>query len=217
MLLSGDAEVFGLGEGMATHYVAREPVTHFLSLVGRPSEEAAAEALYRNEGRGVAICQMDDREHAERVLPEWRTEPADLHVLRDNSKLPEVPADAVRFVTLTEIMAAPHIPAELRDELKSASLWSEIAATIVDGRPVAFCYAASDTETLWDISADTLEPYRRHGYAAFAVTHMIHHMHRRRRSPVWGAEESNVASWSLARKLGFVPVDRLIVLRSPED
>ena len=44
----------------------------------------------------------------------------------------------MRFVKLEEILAAQDVPEQLRDELKSASLWSDVAATIVDGRPVAF-------------------------------------------------------------------------------
>jgi RimJ/RimL family protein N-acetyltransferase len=38
------------------------------------------------------------------------------------------------------------------------------------------------------------------------------------KAPVWGALESNEASMKLAEKLGFTPVDRLIVFqRAPRD
>jgi RimJ/RimL family protein N-acetyltransferase len=80
---------------------------------------------------------------------------------------------------------------------------------------VSFCYAASVTETLWDISIDTLDEYRGQGHAALAVAFMVRRMARQGKRPVWGAEESNTASMALARKLGFEPVDRLIVFAAP--
>jgi RimJ/RimL family protein N-acetyltransferase len=218
MLLDGSAELFGFEENdESPAYIARDPDSHLLSVVGPATAEAAKEALYRNEGRGLALCQEEQQAYVADLFPGWRPEPATLHVLGDESRLPAVPDSAVRFVELAEILKAPGVPEQLRDELKSASLWSDVAATIVDGRTVAFSYVASVTETLWDISVDTLEPHRRRGYAALAVTFMIRHMARQGKRPVWGAEESNVASWSLARKLGFAAVDRLIVFHSPED
>jgi hypothetical protein len=33
--------------------------------------------------------------------------------------------------------------------------------------------------------------------------------------PVWGAEETNLPSLRLAARLGFVPVDELLVFRAP--
>ena len=85
------------------------------------------------------------------------------------------------------------------------------AAAFADGRPVSFCYAADETEGLWDISIDTLEPYRRQGYAARCVSYMVEEMRRRGKEPVWAAEVSNHPSMRLAAKLGFVPVDGLLL------
>ncbi len=86
-------------------------------------------------------------------------------------------------------------------------------AMLADGRPVSFCYAADETEGLWDISIDTLEPYRRQGYAARCVSYMVDEMRRRGKEPVWAAEETNLPSMRLAAKLGFVPVDGLLLFR----
>jgi RimJ/RimL family protein N-acetyltransferase len=36
------------------------------------------------------------------------------------------------------------------------------------------------------------------------------------KQPVWAAEEDHPASWRLAQKLGFVPVDVLALFKSPE-
>jgi len=76
-------------------------------------------------------------------------------------------------------------------------------------RPVAFCYAAVQTETLWDVAVDTLAEHRRRGLAAACFTALARHMNDRGLSPVWGSLDDNVASMKLARKLGFVPVARL--------
>jgi predicted GNAT family acetyltransferase len=67
---------------------------------------------------------------------------------------------------------------------------------------------------LWDISIDTLERYRRQGYAARCVSYMVDEMRRRGKEPVWAAEDTNAPSMRLAAKLGFVPVEGLLVCRS---
>jgi RimJ/RimL family protein N-acetyltransferase len=79
-----------------------------------------------------------------------------------------------------------------------------MAAVWADGRPVSFCYPVWQTETLWDVSIETLETYRRRGFAARAARTMIRHMRQTGRAPVWGALDTNVASRALAAKLGFV-------------
>jgi GNAT superfamily N-acetyltransferase len=85
------------------------------------------------------------------------------------------------------------------------------AAALAEGRPVSFCVASDQTEGLWDISIDTLERYKRQGYAARCVSYMIDEMRRRGKEPVWAAEETNPPSMRLAVKLGFFPVDGLVL------
>ena len=51
------------------------------------------------------------------------------------------------------------------------------------------------------------------GYAARCVSHMVDEMRRRGKEPVWAAEETNAPSMRLAAKLGFVPVDGLLLCR----
>jgi RimJ/RimL family protein N-acetyltransferase len=80
---------------------------------------------------------------------------------------------------------------------------------------VTFCYTASETETLWDASIDTLEPYRRRGLARECARFLIHHMTVHGKAPVWGSFESNEASLGLARTLGFRPAGRLVVFFRP--
>jgi predicted GNAT family acetyltransferase len=85
----------------------------------------------------------------------------------------------------------------------------------VNGVAASFCYAGSTTETLWDVSIDTLEPFRRQGYAGLCVAYVVDQMNREGKRPVWGAVESNEASLRLASKLGFKPVDRITVFERP--
>jgi RimJ/RimL family protein N-acetyltransferase len=87
-----------------------------------------------------------------------------------------------------------------------------VAATWADGRPVAFCYPVLQTERWWDVSVDTLPDYRGRGLAGRAARAMIRHMRQHGKAPVWGALESNGASLSVARQLGFAEAGRLTVL-----
>jgi RimJ/RimL family protein N-acetyltransferase len=82
---------------------------------------------------------------------------------------------------------------------------------MIDARAVSFCYPCWQTEGLWDVSVDTLEQHRGRSLGMAAVRFMIDHMRREGRAPVWGALASNRASLRLAAKLGFVPVDRIVV------
>ena len=79
-----------------------------------------------------------------------------------------------------------------------------MAVALADGRPVSVCYAAFTTETLWDVSVETAEPYRRRGLAAACFRALAAHMGERGKLPTWGAMLDNPASLGLAAKLGFV-------------
>jgi GNAT acetyltransferase-like protein len=79
-----------------------------------------------------------------------------------------------------------------------------MAAVWADGRPVSFCYPVWQTETRWDVSIETLVPYRRLGLAARGARTLIRYMRGTGRAPVWGALETNTASRTLAARLGFL-------------
>ena len=134
---------------------------------------------------------------------------AHILTLRDE-KLPGDLA-ATRLLFASDGHLLEHVPRPLRDELRGALRHVPIAAAFVGGQAVAFCYPGAITETLWDISIDTLEPFRRRGLAALAVAVMTRHMRLLGRAPVWGAADDNPASFALARKLGFDVVDHVFV------
>jgi hypothetical protein len=168
---------------------------------------------------GVAAEILAAPEHADWVtaaLPDWTAESATLHVLPDFDRLPEPEPGRVRLLDPSELSAIPDLPDSLRDELGvEAAAGSPIAAACVDQRPVAFCHAAAITETLWDVSIETLEPYRRRGLAAQCAAYLMRGLAEDDKRPVWGAAESNAPSALLATKLGFRAVDSLVVFARP--
>jgi hypothetical protein len=130
-----------------------------------------------------------------------------------NGMLIPAPPHPCREIGLSEIAAQDHVPGELLSQLTHVAADGVAAvAALNDELPVAFAYAAAETESLWDVSIDTIPSHRRQGYATTAVCHLMRRMREQGKSAVWGAVESNQASASLARCLGFVETDRLWIL-----
>jgi hypothetical protein len=117
-------------------------------------------------------------------------------------------ADAKRLAAVPD--------AELRAELEEAIQGGPLAIALAGEELAAFCYAGSVTETLWDISIDTLAAHRRRGLAGAAVARLAALHAAAGRRPIWGAEVSNAGSMGLAAKLGFRPVDEVWLWRAAE-
>ena len=117
-------------------------------------------------------------------------------------------ADAARLASVPD--------AALRAELEEAIQDGPLAVALAGEELAAFCYAGSVTETLWDISIDTLAAHRRRGLAGAAVARLAELHAAARRRPVWGAEISNAGSMGLAAKLGFRPVDEVWLWRAAD-
>jgi GNAT superfamily N-acetyltransferase len=219
MLLSGRCEVLGLAEGgPEPQFVVREleeSEDRTVCVVGRPPADAIREATRRNRDGGEILTTPEGASLILSALPDWTATRATLHLLGDASRLPRIVEGEVRPFGASDLATvADELPEELRSELEGAiARGAHAVAASADGRPVSFCYAADETEGLWDISIDTLEPYRRQGYAARCVSYMVDKMRRRGKEPVWAAEVTNLTSMRLATKLGFVPVDELLLFR----
>lgn len=211
MLLRGSCEISGLEEEEEPRFVVRDPEDVLISVVGRPGRDAIEEAVAREWEGDVVIAPPENGPHVAAALPGWRAVRATLHLLTDTDRLPRVPAGSVRLLGSSDSLDG--LPPDLRSELRIAAGRSPIAVSLEDSRPVSFCYAAAQTESLWDISIDTLEEFRRRGHAARCVAFMVEHMGKEGLRPVWGAEEWNRASLGLAARLGFVPVDKLLVFQ----
>lgn len=216
MLLSGQCEVYGLEDAGRLSFIARHAEMEMGVICGRPAPDLIRRVIALPPSPETVLCPPEDRLHVAEAAPEWRSELATIYRLATDERLPEVPADAVCLLSLSEIESMNHAPAELKEELIEAATHSPVAATCIEQLPVSFCYAGSRTESLWDISIDTLAGYRNLGYAALCVSFLIEYFRRRGLAPVWGAVESNTPSMRLAAKLGFTPVDQIVVFEQSD-
>jgi RimJ/RimL family protein N-acetyltransferase len=236
MLLTGRARVSFLepADYARDGFVVELASRALLSAVDRPPASLIAERAHGLSGDVNVLCLPDMVEPVAAALPGWRSQGVRLHAL------PGVmpwEADGDPDVTVFVSADAPalhHIPDALREELEDALAGHPaarfvpgalppytpadlsptpvpVAAAWVDGRPVAFCYPVLQTERWWDVSVDTLEEFRGRGLAPRAAREMVRLMRTRGKSPVWGAVETNAASLSVARRLGFVEAGRLAV------
>jgi hypothetical protein len=214
ILLSGACEV--LGDTAHGDYVVRSVDTALAAVVGRPSTGALREMAARG-GVLEILCAEEAAAATVAALPGWRADPATIHVLgRTDPPRAFAPGRDVRLVGPDEPVSLTHLPAELRRELQAARHRSPFAIAFAGGRGVSFAYAPWQTETLFDVSIDTVASHRGRGRGAAAARLLIEHMRARGRQPVWGAMEGNIASLRLAARLGFVPVDRLFVVTREE-
>jgi GNAT superfamily N-acetyltransferase len=235
MLLSGRAEIHRstLGSGSVPGFIVVVRDAALVSIVGRPAEADISTVIASISGDVNLLAQMEDADYVSLALGTWRRRRAIVHVLR---QLPQWDTNIdphTRVFTLESAPRFDHVPELLRRELLDAlkgrtvsrfvpgelppsgtvrsRMTVPMAAAWADGRPVSFCYPVWQTETLWDVSIETLEPYRRLGLGARAARTLIRHMRGTGRSPAWGALESNTASRGLAARLGFLEAGGLAV------
>ena len=127
------------------------------SVVGEPEPQAVALAA-RDVPELLAF--EDNIERLRSHLPAFQAETAT--IFTEPELLPYVPAHRSCEISLDEISVQSHLPADPLAELSNVA---EDGVTIVaafDGsHPVAFAYVASETETLWDVSIDTIRSHRR--------------------------------------------------------
>lgn len=196
MLLSGKAAV----RGTPRDYVITYPDYRLCAVVGRPEAALLARSLQRVRH---LICRDASEPHVAPLLKGWTRTRALLHTRFRSTLTP--PAGDVRVVASTRDLR--RIPEPLRSELRRNLSRCPMVAAYVGDRPVSIAAACWQTEKWFDISIDTLKPFRRLGFATQSARGLIAEMKARGRSPVWGAAEDNPASLGLAKKLGFRPVD----------
>jgi GNAT superfamily N-acetyltransferase len=212
LLLAGDSRLFGRpdrGDAVVVHTDGT-----LAAVIGRPTASEIAQAAATV--RGELLADEPTTAHVASALPGWRAEGAVIHACAPAG--PPAPPPGIATRRLEAADGLDHLPAELRDEIEDARSRTLVVVALADALPVAFCYAGSETESLWDVSIDTLESHRRRGFGAAAFLHLAALLAGRGKAPVWGALDSNLSSLRLAARLGFVPVDRLTVFsrREPE-
>ena len=158
-------------------------------LVDTPCSERIAELIGEETGRPARFVQ-------------------DIyHVLEGPA--PRFELEAVRLLTPDD---APLLESELRGTgyvSQSEMLAQGVAAgAIVDGRIVSLAHTSARSERYADIGVDTLEAFRRRGFARAAAALVAERIRQEGQTPVWSTGDHNVASLALARQLGFVEVSR---------
>ncbi len=235
MLLSGRAIVRArAGSDPAEDpFVAVVPDAALASIVGEPSDEDIRAAVQSLGGDVNVLCQPEQASEVRRALG-WIERPAIIHAA-PRTRSWESDDSGVRLFTRLTAPRFDHVPEALRRELLDALEGRTVSRFVpgevpdvrpvstaggvvmsgvwADGRPVSFCYPVWQTESWWDVSIATLEPYRGRGLAACAARALIRHMYQYEagRAPVWGALESNAPSRALARRLGFREAARIVV------
>jgi hypothetical protein len=224
MLLSGRAVV--AAPSGHDGFIVVVPDLALASIVGCPPASQIAGVLATLAGDVNVLAQMEDADHVARALTGWRRQRAIIHVLPGVMPWEGETDPQTRVFTRQSAPRFTHVPETLRRELLDAlkgrtvsrfvpgalppagarvsRLPVPMAAVWADGRPVSFCYPVWQTETWWDVSIETLAPYRKTGLGARAARTLIRYMRATGRAPVWGALETNTGSRTLAARLGFL-------------
>jgi RimJ/RimL family protein N-acetyltransferase len=77
-------------------------------------------------------------------------------------------------------------------------------AIVADGRLASLCYSARNTPIAAEAGVDTLEEFRGRGYAPAVITAWARVVREEGRIPLYSTSWENLASRSVARKLGLV-------------
>ena len=213
LLLSGRGEVLLGPEGRrGAGYLVVDPGGDAVFAVGRPVQSLMDAFLASRPPQVPVLSSLESGEHLRSLLAGWPQQAATIHLHAAPECLPP-PRHPVRPLEESDL-AHPELPPALRTELARALSRTPVAAALDGERPVAFCYAAYESSSWWDISLDTLPTHRREGYATAATAYEILRRMPDQR-PVWGAIEANAASSQMAVKYGFRAVDRLLVFHPP--
>ncbi len=205
-LLSRSCELFGLTK---ESFVIRRFDTPLICVIGKPAISAIQEAVSKSVAEVEVLTYRESVAHVGSALSDWREEAAIIHEFTNPHGMNEKIDERVRLANENELFWLEDEFPELAKELLEALPFSAITTFFIENKPVSFCYSTCESESLWDVSIETLPGYQRKGFAECCARFMIQHMFEKGKQPSWGALKSNTASLNLAKKLGFVPVAEL--------
>lgn len=210
MLRSGRSEIVGAPGPRPGDFLVRGTDFGLFCVAGEPDLEPLADSLTRWAGRAI-LCSPEAAARVAAAVPR-RWKPARVIVQALDGEGPAAPLEpSAVMLSPRDAASLAHLPGLLREEIETALGYAHVAAARDGGLPVSFAYASYETEALWDLSIDTLPGHRGRGLARACCEFLIAHMSRHGKEPVWGVLEGNVASLRLAARLGFTPVDELVV------
>ncbi len=211
-LLSRSCELFGLTKA---GFVIRRFDTPLSCVIGKPAISAIQEAVSKSVAEVEVLTYRESVAHVGSALSDWQEEAAIIHKFSNPHGMNKKIDERVRLANENELFWLEDEFPELAKELLEALPFSAIAAFFIENKPVSFCFSTCESESLWDVSIETLPGYQRKGFAECCARFMIQHMFEKGKQPSWGALKSNTASLNLAKKLGFVPVAELYLFSRP--
>ena len=211
-LLSRSCELFGLTKA---GFVIRRFDTPLICVIGKPAISAIKEAVSKCVAEVEVLTYRESVVHVGSALSDWQEEAAIIHEFSKPPDMKEKIDGQVRLANENELLWLKDEFPELAKELLEALPFSPIAAFFVENKPVSFCCSTCESESLWDVSIETLPGYQRKGFAECCARFMTQYMFKKGKQPSWGALKSNTASLNLAKKLGFVPVGELYLFSRP--
>jgi GNAT superfamily N-acetyltransferase len=157
------------------------------------------------------VIQVEDAPHARSQLPGWVVGYGLIHVKPVSETAPTQRQENPNIV-----VQSPPEPELLARLPPLSRKWGGAAAAIAvwmhEGQPASVCAAAAVTESFWDVGIETQAEYRRRGYGRTCFEALEHRMAEKGKRPIWGADKKNSASLAMARRLGFEPIDEVVVL-----
>lgn len=132
------------------------------------------------------------------------------------------PNEAVRLLTPEDVTRLVKAPTEVQGngyKTHAAMVTDGIAAgAVVDNNIVAIAHTYAENNLHTDIGVSTIETWREKGFATAAASLVAQEIQARGKVPVWSCGEDNIASLSVAQKLGFTEVGRrtYVIPISPE-
>src|SRR5262249_52959716 len=195
MLRSPHAQIFSAAHGEGIVIRLLHGAMAAVSTIGTPDAATLASALEGATPMTPVIAQVDSASHVAQLLKQiapaadgrdWSAERMLFHTLGDNPAIAPVdPGVVIRLLAGSDSL--DHLPRGLRHEITHARLSFPTGAAFVDGLPVSFCYPCFASESLWDVSIDTLETHRGRGLAAQLARFMIDPIREQALGPALGA------------------------------
>ena len=130
--------------------------------------------------------------------------------------------ETVRLLTIKDVERLTQAPTEVQGnghKTHAAMVTEGIAAgAVVDNKIVAIAHTYAETDLHADIGVSTVERWREKGFATAAASLVAEGIQAKGKVPAWSCGEDNIASLSVAEKLGFTEIGRrtYVIPISPE-